>query len=154
MNTIVALLLLVIALGQAEQPLPFSHKTHVELGLECQVCHAMPEPGDAATIPATATCMGCHDSVKTESAAIQQLAQAHERAQPIPWKRVYRVPDFVAFSHKTHVTQGAVACEICHGQVRELDVMRKLKETSMASCVECHTEKGAPNTCTTCHDPM
>lgn len=50
MTTIVALLLLVIALGQPGQPLPFSHKTHVGLGLECQVCHAMPEPAVAIAL--------------------------------------------------------------------------------------------------------
>jgi hypothetical protein len=27
-----------------EQPLPFSHKTHVSMGLQCMFCHANPAP--------------------------------------------------------------------------------------------------------------
>jgi hypothetical protein len=37
-----------------EQPLPFSHKTHMTLGLVCQTCHTNPDPGTMMTFPATA----------------------------------------------------------------------------------------------------
>src|SRR5919106_4500032 len=70
-----------------EQPLPYSHKKHLALGLECATCHSMPEPGNAATLPPTATCMKCHAEVKADSPFIQQLAAAHAAEKPIEWKR-------------------------------------------------------------------
>ena len=137
-----------------EQPLPFSHKQHLALKLDCSMCHAMPDPGHAATLPPTSTCMGCHERVKTESPAIQQLAGAHATGGTIPWKRVYRLPDFVSFSHKTHTTGAAAAdCEGCHGPVREMDVMQRVRDISMAACLDCHQQKQASTRCDACHDP-
>ena len=136
-----------------EQPLPYSHKDHLKLGLGCATCHTMPEPGDAATIPPTGKCMECHAHVETDSLAIQQLAAAHEKGELIEWQRVYRVPSFVFFSHKQHVIDAVMPCETCHGAVREMEITQKVKDTSMPACMACHEERGAPNTCDTCHDP-
>jgi class III cytochrome C family protein/cytochrome c7-like protein len=135
------------------QPLPFSHKAHVSQGLECKECHAMPEPGEKAGLPATAKCMACHVEVKKESAAIQQLAAFHKKQEPIPWKRVYRVPEYVAFSHKAHVVKAHASCETCHGPVRESDAIRKEKATSMSACMDCHKSQGASMACDYCHEP-
>lgn len=137
-----------------EQPLPYSHKQHLALGLTCALCHSMPEPGQAATLPPTATCMTCHARVKTDSPAIQKLATAHTAGETIPWKRVYKVPDFVFFSHKVHATgTAAVGCDVCHGPVSEMDVMQRVKDISMPACVECHQQKQAAVRCDTCHEP-
>lgn len=137
-----------------EQPLPYSHKRHLAMVPDCKMCHAMPAPGDAAALPATATCMACHTQVKTDSPAIQRLAEYHKTGEPVPWKRVYRLPDYVFFSHQTHVTKGVVTCEACHGPVQDMEVMQRVKDISMAACVECHKEKAAPTGCTACHDPL
>ena len=134
------------------QPLPFSHKQHLATGLECKNCHEIPDPGDFAGIPATAKCMTCHAGIKKDSPHIQKLAEYHGKDTPVPWKRVYRIPDYVFFSHKEHLTRGKVTCEACHGPVRERDVMRKEKETSMAACMECHRTAGASLACDFCHD--
>jgi hypothetical protein len=135
------------------QPLPYSHKQHLALGLECAACHSMPEPGDAATLPPTSLCMTCHTQARTDSPHIQRLALAHANGEPVDWKRVYRVASFVFFSHKPHVKgRDPVACETCHGPVREMDVMQRVKDVSMASCLQCHQEKQAPTRCDACHD--
>jgi hypothetical protein len=135
------------------QPLPFSHKLHLSKGLECKDCHSMPEPGDRAAFPATARCMVCHVEIKKDSEAIQKLADYHKKQEAIPWKRVYRVPEYVFFSHKVHVTKAKAACETCHGPVRDRDVMRKEKETSMAVCMDCHKASAASIACDYCHEP-
>jgi hypothetical protein len=134
-----------------EQPLPFSHRAHISKGLDCKGCHPVPEPGDFATIPETARCMSCHRNVKKESAAIQRLAALHEQNKPVEWRRVYRLPDYVFFSHKEHLAKGAV-CETCHGPVGERDVLRKEKDISMAACMDCHRSKQASVACNFCHD--
>jgi ribosomal protein L22 len=113
----------------------------------------MPEPGDHATFPATARCMACHVEIKKDSEAIQKLADYHKKQEAVPWKRVYRVPEYVFFSHKVHVTKAKAACETCHGPVRDRDAMRKEKETSMAVCMDCHKASGASIGCDYCHEP-
>ncbi|HHO49750.1 MAG TPA: hypothetical protein ENK18_02495, partial [Deltaproteobacteria bacterium] len=40
-----------------------------------------------------------------------------EGAEPIPWKKVHDLPDYVHFSHKRHV-RGGVDCTECHGQIK------------------------------------
>ncbi len=134
------------------QPLPFSHRLHAAAGLDCKHCHEMPEPGEFATLPATAKCMACHSAVKKDSPHIQRLGEHHQKGEPVPWKRVYRIPDYVFFSHKEHLARAKATCETCHGPVREREVLRKEKETSMAACMDCHRAAGASNECTFCHD--
>jgi hypothetical protein len=136
------------------QPIAYSHKQHLAQGLECATCHATARTDSHATLPPTATCMGCHAAVKTDSAEIQKLKDFDSRKEDVPWKRVYRLADFVYFSHKTHASADpAIACETCHGNVRELDVMQKLKDISMAACMECHKQRAATIRCDGCHEP-
>lgn len=137
-----------------EQPLPFSHRTHIgTAGLACKQCHAMPEPGDFATTPATAVCMSCHQTVKKESPHIGKLAALHKEGKRPAWKPVYRIPDWVSFNHKKHLAAQGVSCETCHGAVALRDVLAREKDISMQACMECHRAKGASNECVVCHDP-
>jgi hypothetical protein len=135
------------------QPIPFSHKLHVQFDPKCVYCHEMPEPGDEMTDPAAAKCMPCHSTIKTDSPAIQKLATYVKDHQPVPWVQIYSVPDYVFFSHKIHIKRGKVPCETCHGLVAEREVITKEKDISMKACVDCHTERQARVTCNTCHTP-
>ena len=135
------------------QPIPFSHKLHVALGRQCADCHEMPEPGDLATYPKEAKCMVCHAGVKTESPSIMALAAYFKRQKPVPWVQVYKVPDFVWFSHKKHDKKDGITCDTCHGAVAEREVIYKEKLTTMASCMECHDQMGASVACNACHNP-
>ena len=137
-------------LAAAEQPIPFSHKTHVALGLQCASCHTMPGKGEAATFPAESTCMECHAAVKKDSAAIQKLTDFARKKEPVPWVRVYKLPDYVWFSHKVHGK--AAGCGKCHGDVAALGVMVKEKPIDMNSCMSCHDEHKASNECNLCHN--
>ena len=80
--------------------------------------------------------------------------------QPIRWKRVYEVADFVYFDHRAHLGAG-VRCQHCHGDVETMDRVKQVGSLSMGWCVSCHreaTEHGingqavnARVECTTCH---
>jgi hypothetical protein len=135
-----------------EQPLPFSHKTHLSLKLQCKQCHVMPDPGDFATLPATSICMNCHVAVKKDSPHIAKLTAYHSEGKKVPWVRVYRIPEYVFFNHAKHIAVDGVSCETCHGPVAQRDVLRREKEVSMQACMDCHRAKGARNECTFCHD--
>lgn len=145
------LLLLAAPLYAQTQPIPYSHKTHLALGLECGACHKNTDPGEFMGFPAESFCMSCHQAIKTESPHIQKLAAAAETGEPIPWERVYRIAPYVYFSHRVHTNAGTT-CETCHGPVRERDVMTNEVEHNMKSCMACHKEKDAPNGCGACHE--
>lgn len=144
------LALLAAAANPPEQPIPYSHKKHVALGLSCAACHAMPSPGELMTLPAESVCMSCHKTVKRESPAIEKLAAFAKDRKPLPWVRIYRIPSYVYFSHKAHLESGA-NCEQCHGNVSQSDRLAKEGDISMGACMDCHRAKRASNDCTFCH---
>ena len=149
----IPLLLLFMAAAQGPvQPLPYSHKQHIEAGLKCKDCHDMPDPGEVAGIPPVSRCMACHQSVKKDSPAIQRLTELAKEHRPVPWIRVYQIPSYVAFSHKAHVDAGA-SCETCHGEISQMDRVFKAKEMNMGSCMACHQQKRASLDCAYCHEP-
>ena len=144
------LFLSLFVVAAAEQPIPYSHKRHVALGLECSGCHTMPGKGEAATFPAESMCMRCHTAVKKDSAAIQKLAEFAKKKEPVPWVRVYKLPNYVWFSHKIHAK--AAVCGKCHGDVAAREAMVKEKPIDMNSCMSCHDEHKASNECNLCHN--
>jgi len=133
------------------QPVPYSHKTHLALGLMCDSCHKNADPGEFMGFPAESFCMGCHQAIKADSPHIEKLAAAARDQKPIPWVRVYQLPKYVYFSHRVHTAAGTT-CETCHGLVRERDVIAKEVVHNMRSCMACHTASKARNDCATCHE--
>ncbi len=134
------------------QPIPYSHKTHLALGLTCQGCHKNPDPGVLMTYPSTSICMGCHKSIAKNKPAIQKLASYAKTDKPVPWVRVYAVLPGVNWTHRKHVAAG-LQCEACHGPVRELEAMSEITSvTTMSVCLNCHNAHNAPTVCQTCHD--
>jgi len=140
------------AVGAApRQPLAFNHRAHITLNLKCAECHPTASEGRAAGMPPESLCMSCHVSVKAESPAVVALAGFFKKKEPVPWTRLYRLPDFVSFSHKRHISKAHVACSACHGEVKTLDVLTKEKSIGMQSCMACHDKRKANNNCDACH---
>ncbi|MBK5293670.1 MAG: cytochrome c3 family protein [Acidobacteriia bacterium] len=135
-----------------EQPLPFSHKKHSELGLTCKTCHKNADPGESMGIAAVSSCMGCHKTAAAESPAIKRLARHAEMKSDPVWARVYLIPSYVFFSHRRHLESGAT-CQTCHGPVAAQDQLRREIDISMGGCMECHVKNRARNDCNYCHEP-
>jgi hypothetical protein len=126
------------------QPVPFSHKHHVgQLGIDCRYCHNGVETSSSAGMPATEVCMTCHSQLFTDAAMLAPVRASLAGGQPMEWKRVNSVPDFVFFNHSIHVAKG-VACETCHGEVDDMPLMAKAEPLSMEWCLGCHRNPG-PN---------
>jgi hypothetical protein len=133
------------------QPIPYSHRTHLALGLECKTCHTNPEPGKLMTFPAASTCMSCHAAVAKGKPSIQKLAAFAKSQEVLPWVRVYAVLPGVNWTHRKHLDAG-MKCETCHGQVAQMDAMSETTSvTTMAVCISCHKANNAPTVCQTCH---
>jgi hypothetical protein len=140
--------------GQAKppvQPVPYSHKVHLKLGLQCKDCHKNADPGEVMGLPATSTCMNCHKSIKADSPHVQKIAESDKAGKPLPWVRVYKIPSYVFFSHRAHLETGA-ACQTCHGPVAERDVLAKEVDISMGGCMDCHRRNKASTDCLYCHE--
>lgn len=120
------------------QSIPFSHAHHVgSLGLDCRMCHATVEKAAFAGLPTTHTCMTCHSQVWTEAEMLEPVRQSFASGQPLRWRRVNRVPDYVFFDHSVHVAKG-VGCSTCHGPVDRMALMRQQESLTMGWCLQCH----------------
>jgi predicted CXXCH cytochrome family protein len=140
-----------------EQPIAFSHKIHAgDNGIPCLYCHVGADDGPVATIPAVQTCMGCHKMVATSKPEIKKLQSYWDKKQPIPWLRVYDIPDHARFTHKRHVDAG-LACQTCHGPIQTMERVKLQQNLTMGFCVKCHKARlnSTPNPtsldCATCH---
>lgn len=134
----------------APQPILFSHKKHASIGLSCLDCHVDAPKKDQAGLPDIEKCMLCHAAIKTESPQVKKLAAAQARAEKVKWVRVYQVPDFVFFSHASHLKAGE-QCFTCHGPVAERNVLAKEVSTSMITCMNCHAARNVSRDCSLCH---
>lgn len=134
----------------APQPVRFSHKQHAALGVKCLDCHKTAAKEDQAGLPSVQQCLVCHRTLKSDSPEIQKLAELQRSKERIKWVRVYKVPDFVFFSHASHVKAGE-QCAACHGPVQEREVLAQEVSTSMVSCMNCHAARKASNECVLCH---
>jgi hypothetical protein len=133
------------------QPIPYSHKKHLSLGLDCKDCHTNPEPGKLMTFPETSKCMLCHVTVANDKPSVQKLTEYAKSKQAIPWVRVYTVLPGVAWNHRAHLEAG-VKCATCHGQVRQMEAMSEVTSvTTMYSCLNCHEMNQGKTACDTCH---
>lgn len=61
-------------------------------------------------------------------------------AGPIEWVRIHNLPDHVYFNHAQHVAVGQVACQTCHGQIQEMEVVAQHSPLSMGWCINCHRQ--------------
>ena len=129
-----------------EQPVPFSHEQHVgQLGLDCTYCHSHVFDSPHANVPASQTCMNCHNkekaNVKGNSPYLQPVYNSFKSGLPVEWKRVHKLPEYAYFNHSVHVNKG-VSCVSCHGQVNEMKVVSHDKPLSMGWCLQCHDDPG------------
>ncbi len=140
------------AFGRAgETPVPFSHPRHAPLKLKCVSCHEKAESGERAGFPTAGRCLTCHAGPRPDVEPIRKLAALAADAKSFGGNPVYRVPDFVFFSHARH-KEAAIGCAVCHGPVNEKDARQVFYPTTMKGCVDCHQSRGAAVSCTICHE--
>ncbi len=139
------------------QPIAFSHKLHAgTYHLDCQYCHFSAGRSVDAGIPPVSVCVGCHRMVSgtAQPEEIKRLMEYWKQRKPIPWVRVYKIPDHTHFPHMRHIRAG-LTCRQCHGQVKDTYVIDKPNPVwgghDMGWCVSCHRKMGASTDCSRCH---
>ena len=136
----------------ADQPIAYSHKQHLALGLDCLDCHSTADTGPAASIPSARKCMLCHARIAADKPEIRKMAAYAQRNREIPWKRVYRFPSeaLVKFQHAPHA-RARIACATCHGDMRQVDTAQATVKHDMGTCLNCHRRYNASEDCAACH---
>ena len=133
------------------QPIAFSHNLHIEkAGLDCTHCHYYVDKSPRAGIPAVQVCMKCHEKVAADKPEIKKLKSYWDKKEPIPWIKVHVQPWHVRFTHKRHI-KANIECTYCHGEIKAMDTVRKVRSLEMGWCVTCHRENNAPTDCLNCH---
>ena len=158
------------------QPIAFPHSVHVQTyKIECQYCHADARRSEYAGLPSVDRCMGCHKIVAADKPEIKKLAEYAAKREPIPWTRVYKLPEFTHFPHKPHI-RAELACQTCHGPVETMTTVAANTGPTLTNdllnlaglrpapppltmgwCVDCHREQNAtqgrraPLDCVACH---
>ncbi len=141
---------------QPEQPIKFSHEIHAgQNAIDCNYCHSSARHSKHAGIPSANVCMNCHKAISEGPSGKEEIQKIYDAVgwdaekgayiegyaeKPIQWIKVHNLPDHVYFNHSQHVTVGKVACEKCHGEVKELTVGKQNEPLTMGWCVNCHRE--------------
>ena len=146
-----------------DQPIQFTHKLHVGLGIQCLYCHPGALRGPSPGLPTQTKCWGCHQQIaKTFDPNFPELSEKLvgyiERNEPIPWVPVAQVPDFVHFTHRPHIAAG-LNCENCHGDMTQVEIAENPQVLNMGWCLNCHKSRAADDPeklikltdCGTCH---
>lgn len=162
--------------GAPRQPIFFSHLIHAgSYRIDCQYCHSDARRSPTAGVPSVEKCLGCHKIIGAQdNPEIRKIHQYWERREPIPWVRVFKIPEFTYFPHKPHV-QAGLACQGCHGAIQQMRVVGARTGPSLVNdlqnliglrpaprpltmgwCVDCHREQNAkgrpaPLDCVACH---
>lgn len=120
------------------QPVQFDHRLHVTgLRIDCRYCHSAVERTAMAGLPSTGKCVACHTQLMLSTPQFSAVRRSLATGQPIPWRRVTELPDFVYFDHAMHVEKG-VGCETCHGRVDQMAQVQQQASLTMGWCVDCH----------------
>jgi predicted CXXCH cytochrome family protein len=160
-------LLLALASGAAFAATPFSHRLHLEMGLDCTGCHAAAATSTRADdnlLPEAQVCRGCH------------------AAGIVPQRPPALATPVTKFNHALHLKMGSITapliaktidlgnylqpwlaadvrahlnsknpCEACHRGLEESDAVTPAALPNMADCLVCHGKIDLPWTCEDCH---
>jgi predicted CXXCH cytochrome family protein len=109
--------------------------------------------GASSGLPDEKTCVVCHEESMTESTEEQKLLARIENGEGVNFRKLFRMPDHVYYSHARHVAVAELECAECHGEIAKTTSppSRPLVRVDMDFCMECHEELGVTNDCIACH---
>jgi Cytochrome c7 and related cytochrome c/Class III cytochrome C family len=136
------------------QPIAFSHKVHtVDLQLGCTFCHKYVNTSAHSGLPDAQTCAMCHTIKQGESEEAARLTETLQAGDSLQFNKLFRLPDYVFYTHRRHVGIAELECTNCHGGIAETErpPERPLVNVKMALCVDCHEKREVTTDCTSCH---
>ncbi len=147
------------------QPIHYSHKIHAgDNQIDCNYCHSSARKSKHSGIPSLNVCMNCHKNISevapetaTEEYSKEfydgEIAKLYKavgwdvaeqkytgKTEPVKWVRIHNLPDFTYFNHSQHVTVAGIACQTCHGEIQEMEIVEQFAPLTMGWCISCHRE--------------
>ncbi len=137
---------------QVVQPIAFNHRIHTEL-LECETCHEFVRTGAHSGLPGLSTCLECHEEPVTESAEEQKIVELAGAGGEQVFRKLFRLPDNVFYTHRRHAGIAEIDCATCHGSIAQTTSPPALPpiRITMDFCLDCHRASGASEECIACH---
>jgi hypothetical protein len=134
------------------QPISFSHRVHAGVKeIDCRFCHPDVERSANPGLPPVEKCFFCHKYIIPDHPEIRREEQYLRTNKPVPWVKIFWVPDFVFFNHIPHVKWAGLECKECHGDVKTMDRLQRV-DFQMGFCITCHRKMGAQLDCwLACH---
>ena len=135
-----------------KQPISFSHRIHAGVKeINCRFCHPFVERSQNAGIPSVEKCFFCHKYIIPQHPEILKELEHFDTKKPVPWIRIFFIPDYVYFHHRPHVGWSGIDCTECHGDVKSQDRLIPVN-FQMGFCVGCHRKWEAQLDCwLACH---
>ncbi|HYW48266.1 MAG TPA: cytochrome c3 family protein [Bryobacteraceae bacterium] len=162
-------MLVVWAWGAAWGAAPFSHRIHLQQGLDCTFCHALAPKSTAVEdnlLPQKQVCLNCHEDAVVPPRRPDTGPARLTRFSHALHLRMGDVAPFIAAAidkHNYFERPGAGAlwvrghlgtknpCEACHRGLEESDQVTSAALPEMPDCLVCHTQIDAPFSCEDCH---
>ena len=134
-----------------KQPIFFSHRIHAGVKeINCRFCHPFVARSQNAGIPPVGQCFFCHQYIIPQHPQIVEERWHYDTNTPVPWIRIFYIPDHVKFNHQPHI-QKQIDCIICHGDVKKMDRLIPV-DFKMGFCINCHRQLNAQLDCwLACH---
>jgi len=136
------------------QPIAFNHSKHTgDLQLGCDFCHQYFRTSEHSGLPDAQTCALCHSVPQGESEEAAKLTELLTTGEPLQFNKLFRLPDYVFYTHRRHVTVAELDCTECHDGIADTESPpeRPLIKVTMAFCVDCHEEREVTTDCNACH---
>lgn len=135
-----------------KQPVSFSHRIHAGMKqINCRFCHPDVDRSWNAGLPPIEKCFFCHKYIIPEHTEIRKEKTFYDAKKPVPWVRIFWIPDFVFFNHTPHTRWADFDCSRCHGDVKTMDRLQ-YKDFKMNFCITCHRQNKAQVDCwLACH---
>jgi len=156
------LLISLLALGTAWGAVPFSHRLHLGVGLDCIDCHtaaATSTKVEDNLLPAKATCLQCHEYAGTPAPPAVRVSKFSHALH----LRIGNVAPYIAsaIDHQNYLQppgdirrhlNSRNPCQACHRGLEESDQVTRAALPQMADCLVCHSDIQAPFSCEDCHN--
>lgn len=131
----------------------FNHRKHVvENEIDCGTCHVYFSEQTFSGLPDPDVCSSCHAEALGKSAEEAKLVRLLSEGKPLEWRRLFRQPPHVFYSHRRHVVVAGIECPVCHQDIGRSEAPpARVRRLRMDDCIACHESKGVSTNCTACH---
>ncbi len=136
------------------QPIAFNHRKHTrDLKLGCDFCHKYYNTSAHSGLPDAQTCRMCHAAPLGKSAEAAKLTEMLNKGEPLRFNKLFRLPDYVFYTHRRHVSIAKLECTNCHDGIADTETPpeRPLIRIKMKFCLDCHEKRQVTTDCTACH---